>query len=507
MPHTFLLIVFFCASLMGGVEVNYVFYPAPSELGSIRYFNATATGTGWVIGRYTNGANWFGVFQDGQLVRIDSTGISTLDLDRPILSKEGHLTQGSFEVRDESPEVIVGGFIELNNPIKGKSYIKTVLEKTAKGLEFLCGDGAVSGMLIDGNAYQLVYLTGGPNWSVDGRKLFSAFRLDGEGKSIYGVYESVLVKLNGLGSCMLKTVFETDPRYDILSIWGEESGTYIAHRWLRNQAAANRNTEVVRLAADGKLMSVLLVNSLECCSRIVASPTSRNTSWGDRDKNFKYRLWVTQPDGSPKELLATERYVEPAFVLDDKYVLAVTGLAAGLPDTLLLINTVTGEQVVTAKSGPLGKTGFTVGVGSINSSRAWIHPNGKVYFCLEGVSGIFEATLIVVPDPPPPPPLPTPSAVFSADEVVVTVGKSVKLTWQTSNAVWVMLNGDKLSSVSGSLEVSPLTTTTYTLVAVGPGGSVTRTLTVVVNSGLPDPRQRRPFRILRTAPLPGRRGK
>jgi hypothetical protein len=56
------------------------------------------------------------------------------------------------------------------------------------------------------------------------------------------------------------------------------------------------------------------------------------------------------------------------------------------------------------------------------------------------------------------------------------------LTWQTTGATSVTING-QARALSGTVQYTISTTTTYTLVATGAGGSVTRTATVAPNSG------------------------
>lgn len=75
-------------------------------------------------------------------------------------------------------------------------------------------------------------------------------------------------------------------------------------------------------------------------------------------------------------------------------------------------------------------------------------------------------------------------SAFSAAATSITLGQSSLLNWQVSGATSLSLNG---SAVTGSnLNVSPSTTTTYTLIAsnsaCNPACNTTATLTVTVNS-------------------------
>ena len=76
------------------------------------------------------------------------------------------------------------------------------------------------------------------------------------------------------------------------------------------------------------------------------------------------------------------------------------------------------------------------------------------------------------PPPPPPPPAPTsPTAAISVSPDTVQPGQSATLTWQTSNATDVSIDGIGAVQPSGSQSVTPTDSTTYHLVAKGSGGS------------------------------------
>jgi peptidoglycan-associated lipoprotein len=94
-----------------------------------------------------------------------------------------------------------------------------------------------------------------------------------------------------------------------------------------------------------------------------------------------------------------------------------------------------------------------------------------------------------VPPPPPPPP-PAPAAVtatLTASPDTIDKGGSSTLTWQTSNATDVSIDGIGAVQPSGTQQVSPVATTTYTLTAKGAGGTQTATATVTVNTPAPPP--------------------
>jgi len=87
-----------------------------------------------------------------------------------------------------------------------------------------------------------------------------------------------------------------------------------------------------------------------------------------------------------------------------------------------------------------------------------------------------------VAPPPPPPPAPiSPTASLSANPNTVNQGESTTLTWQTTNATDVSIEGIGPVETSGSRQVTPADSTTYRLVAKGTGGTQDATARVTVN--------------------------
>jgi peptidoglycan-associated lipoprotein len=91
------------------------------------------------------------------------------------------------------------------------------------------------------------------------------------------------------------------------------------------------------------------------------------------------------------------------------------------------------------------------------------------------------------PPPPPPPPPAAPTASLSANPNTVEKGQSTTLSWQTSNATDVSIDGIGAVQPSGSQQVTPADSTTYTLTAKGAGGSQTATARVTVTQPPPPP--------------------
>jgi peptidoglycan-associated lipoprotein len=93
-----------------------------------------------------------------------------------------------------------------------------------------------------------------------------------------------------------------------------------------------------------------------------------------------------------------------------------------------------------------------------------------------------------VPPPPPPPPAPaSPTASISVDPNSIEKGQSATLTWQTSNATDVSIDGIGAVQPSGSQSVSPADSTTYHLTAKGAGGTQEATARITVTQPAPPP--------------------
>jgi hypothetical protein len=71
---------------------------------------------------------------------------------------------------------------------------------------------------------------------------------------------------------------------------------------------------------------------------------------------------------------------------------------------------------------------------------------------------------------------------FSSSTANINCGQSSTLTWQTAETVDANISGIGTVATSGSQSVSPHATTTYDFTSAGPGGKVTGTSTVNVNT-------------------------
>ncbi|HEX2712649.1 MAG TPA: PEGA domain-containing protein, partial [Candidatus Acidoferrales bacterium] len=87
-------------------------------------------------------------------------------------------------------------------------------------------------------------------------------------------------------------------------------------------------------------------------------------------------------------------------------------------------------------------------------------------------AGVASATVPVAPV----------TAELSAESTKIQCGQSTQLRWKSADAVEASITNLSSVSASGNQSLSPIKTMTYELVAKGPGGQATRSVTVEVNS-------------------------
>jgi len=85
------------------------------------------------------------------------------------------------------------------------------------------------------------------------------------------------------------------------------------------------------------------------------------------------------------------------------------------------------------------------------------------------------------PNVPPAPP-PAPTVALTANPAYIERGQSTTLSWQTSNATDINIQGLGTVPATGSRTIAPSDSTTYELVAKGPGGTGSASARVTVNA-------------------------
>jgi peptidoglycan-associated lipoprotein len=109
-------------------------------------------------------------------------------------------------------------------------------------------------------------------------------------------------------------------------------------------------------------------------------------------------------------------------------------------------------------------------------------------FVLGAIMMLAACKKKVPPPPPPAPPAPTePTASLTANPNTIEKGQSTTLTWQTTNATDVSIDGIGAVEPNGSQAVTPAESTTYHLTAKGAGGTQDATARVTVTAGAPPP--------------------
>lgn len=101
-------------------------------------------------------------------------------------------------------------------------------------------------------------------------------------------------------------------------------------------------------------------------------------------------------------------------------------------------------------------------------------------------AGACKKKVQPAPAPPPPPP-PAPTASLTVNPSTIEKGQTATLTWQTSNATDVTIEGVGAVNTNGSSQVTPADSTTYRLTAKGAGGTQDATARVTVTQPPPPP--------------------
>ncbi len=74
---------------------------------------------------------------------------------------------------------------------------------------------------------------------------------------------------------------------------------------------------------------------------------------------------------------------------------------------------------------------------------------------------------------------PAPTVTLTATPATITEGANTTLEWSSTNAVSVKSSNFGATGVNGSVSVSPVVTTTYTITVSGPGGDKTASKVVI----------------------------
>ena len=112
----------------------------------------------------------------------------------------------------------------------------------------------------------------------------------------------------------------------------------------------------------------------------------------------------------------------------------------------------------------------------------------RMFACVAVLAALVAVSGCKKKTPPPPEPtappavIPAPTAQLTATPAVISAGDQVQLSWRTTGATAVSIDGLGEVPSAGVKTVKPSATTTYHLVARGDGGSTDATATVTVNA-------------------------
>jgi peptidoglycan-associated lipoprotein len=120
---------------------------------------------------------------------------------------------------------------------------------------------------------------------------------------------------------------------------------------------------------------------------------------------------------------------------------------------------------------------------AITETKIMMRRSATLVVTLGAIMFLGACAKKAAPPPPPPPPAPmAPTASLSANPNTLDPGQATTLTWQTTNATDVSIDGVGPVNPSGSRQVTPVESTTYHLVAKGSGGTQDATARVTVNA-------------------------
>lgn len=293
------------------------------------------------------------------------------------------------------------------------------------------------------------------------------------------IFAGVKTKLGDFKLIFLTYSKPTDTRYEYLSVWKLANGDFLAER----RAPVVTSSEVVRLSATGTLKQIITspaslgFTPTQCCKLVVDLPRQAALI-GLRDAQSQPQVVFYGQTGTKnvaKAGLPIMSAVIPVDLKGDWALLlgASVGSVGSVYDTLIRINLVTGEQVVVVSRGTqiLGQS-----VISINPELAGIAGNGDVYVAIG--SKLAKANIVVIP----PPIAPTIISKFEVAPSSVQSGQPATISWSVTGPITeVSLDqGIGVVASTGSRQVAPKATTTYILVAKGPGGSLSKQIVLIV---------------------------
>lgn len=345
----------------------------------------------------------------------------------------------------------------------------------------ICNDATP--MVFPGGLFDTTAILGsGPDISSDGNVYMSVVRNPGVNRTV-GVYK--LNPVSNGGYCQLTNVFMTDSRYDIVHVWRETLGSFVAERSKQN-TVGNLNTEIVRYSATGAVTvlastdsSVLpILKAVDLSTGLVSDPTGTTFSFAYRSADSKYHVMFIR-DGVMKEapLSSPLLFATMTRAVNGDWILYATTNAQSVWTALSAVNIVTGAQAdVASPSNTEIKKQLGLTVSTVDPALSGIDVSGNAYFFLPNAfDRMITATIPAIPN--------LTINSFTVTPASITAGDSAKLSWTSTGGTSASIDQGvgSVPSATGTVTVSPTVTTTYTLIVYGPGNiSATSTATVTV---------------------------
>lgn len=263
--------------------------------------------------------------------------------------------------------------------------------------------------------------------SADGTFYFTGVRTGATPTSgVYSSHEKM---------CQFTEVFKTDPAFQILQVWKETSGSFLAERAPVNPTILE--TEIVRYASTGTVTVLFsstpankpqTLTATGCCT-LVADPSNGNAVVAYKAIDGKdHAVLLAGETTKEVHLREPSGALEPVSIKGDFAL--ILGSQKNPNDTLYLANTATGQfaVIVDAQTVPAGTAAQALGFFKVD-----LDANGNTYFILTDTSGpkVFQATIKQTAIVPPPA---VPS--FTAQSVTNAAGPRVGIAVGTLQSLY-----------------------------------------------------------------------
>ncbi len=237
--------------------------------------------------------------------------------------------------------------------------------------------------------------------SLDGKVYYTGLAMIGD-VGIYSFKENPA----SLACALNEELILTDPEFQLIQVWREKSGTFLAERSPRNPQTTE--TEIVRISSNGD-STVLLsssrpakVTTAVCCD-LAFDPDNWQGIASYKDKDGKYHV-VVLTDGSPKEVYSATRWNLRPIALRGSYTLLAVNEYLGIEipgksDSFVLLDIETKESWTVY--GPTTIPGIVKS--AVNPFWASIDAIGSTYILVADPKDSTKDKVVKISLPPLPP--------------------------------------------------------------------------------------------------------